>query len=128
MLKEKEDKIIDKLSNIEEILKMMLVNNLLDNDDIKKMEDEMLKEINKVLEPLGMKNARLNYIEKEYYIFTDIDDELLKNIKSKYNQAKQSLINGKLVLVFDKLHPKRKKAFEEAKISYCVRNSEIKIY
>lgn len=125
----KKETVEARLDNIEEILKMLLVNSVLGSSDVEKIQENILCQIRDVLLGFGIYNIRMNYIEKKYYIFAEIsEDKSLKDIKKIYIQARELLGDIKLVLVFDKVHPKRKKSFEEAKISYYVKNGEIRIY
>jgi hypothetical protein len=125
----KNENIESRLENIEEILKMLLVNSVLGSGEIDKIQENILNSIRDRLIMFGMENLRLNYIEDKYYIFAEIDEnETLKNIKNNYLQACDFLDDIKLVLVFEKLHAKRKKAFEEAKISFYVKSDEMRIF
>lgn len=118
-----------RLDNIEEILKMLLINSVLENDGIDKIQESILNGISDSLASFGMKNFRLNYIENKYYLFAEINEsESLKNIKRYYEQACSILDDIKLVLVFEKLHFKRKKAFEESKVSFYIKNGEMRIF
>ena len=73
--------------------------------------------------------TRLDNIEEiKYYLFAEIDvSKTLKNIKYCYAQACELLDSIKAVLVFEKLHAKRKKALEEAGISYYLQSGEMRI-
>ncbi len=125
----KNENIESRLENIEEILKMLLVNSVLGSSEIDKIQENILNSIRDRLIMFGMENLRLNYIEDKYYIFAEIDEnETLKNIKNNYLQACDFLDDIKLVLVFEKLRAKRKKAFEEAKISFYIKSDEMRIF
>ncbi len=125
----KKENVESRLDNIEGLLKMLLVNNVLRSSEIDKIQENILNSIRDRLNMFGMENLRLNYIEDKYYVFAEIDEnETLKNIKNNYLKASDSLDDIKLVLVFEKLHPKRKKAFEEVKISFYVKSGEMRIY
>ena len=125
----KKENLESRLDNIEEILKMLLVNSVLGSSEINKIQENILNGVRDILFAFGMENLRLNYIEDKYYIFAEIDEnETLKNIKSNYSQACDFLDNVKLVLAFEKLHVKRKRAFEEAKISFYIKSGEMRIF
>lgn len=124
----KKENVETRLDNIEEILKMLLVNSVLGSSE-DKIQENILNGVRDSLLLFGMENLRLNYIEDKYYIFAEIDEnETLKNIKKNYVNACDFLGDVKLVLVFEKLHVKRKKVLEESKISYYVYNGELRIF
>jgi len=125
----KKEDIEKRLENIEEILRLLLINSVLGSNETDGIQEKVLNDARELLTPLGMKNLRLNYIENECYIFAEIDEaDTLKMIKSNYNQATSLLNEIKLVLTFEKLHPKRKKSFEEASISYHIKGGETRIF
>jgi hypothetical protein len=125
----KKETVETRLDNIEEILKMLLINSVLGSSDVDKIQENILCGFRDSLTTFGMKNLRMNYIEKRYYLFAEIDaNETLKNVKNNYMQACKLLDDIKLVLVFEKLHAKRKKAFEESGISYYIKNGEMRIF
>lgn len=125
----KKETIESRLDNIEEILKMLLVNSVLGSSNIEKIQENILGQFRDVLSGLGIYNVRMNYIENKYFLFAEIDEaETLKDVKKHYEQACEVLDDVKLVLVFDKLHAKRKKAFDDAGISYYIQDGEIRIY
>ena len=125
----KKENIESRLDNIEEILKMLLVNSVLESNEINKIKESILNSLRDKMVNLGIGNLRLNYIEDKYYVFAEINEnETLKNIRNKYLLACDLVGDLKVVLVFEKLHSKRKKAFEESKISFYVRNGEMRIF
>jgi hypothetical protein len=125
----KKETIETRLDNIEEVLKMLLVNSVLGSSDIEKIQENILCQCRNTLSGLGIYNVRMNYIENKYYIFAEIDaNETLKNIKNCYAQACELLDDIKLVFVFEKLHAKRKKALEDAGVSYYLQNGEMRIF
>ncbi len=82
-----------------------------------------------ILSPLGFSNFRLYYIEKEFYLFVENEpSDSLNRIRRNYYQAAAILDGIRIVLTFDKLHPRRKKTFEESKISYYIQNDEMRIF
>lgn len=118
-----------RLDNMEEILKMLLVNSVLGSSDVEKIQENILCQFRDALSGLGIYNVRMNYIENKYYIFAEIDaNETLNNIRNCYAQACEFLDDIKLVFVFEKLHAKRKKALEEAGISYYLQTGEMRIF
>lgn len=119
--------IVTKLDNIEEVLKMLLVNNVYDRE-VDKIQESILCKAREVLEPYGLTNIRLNYIEKKYYIFAELKENSLNNIKSIYSDITVLLEDIKLVLSYEKLHPKRKQAFADANISFSIKDGEIRIF
>ena len=126
----KKETVENRLDNIEEILKMLLVSSVLGScSDVDKIQENILCQFRDTLAGLGFYNVRMNYIENRYYIFAEIDaNETLKSIKSCYTLASELLDSIKLVLVFNKLHAKRKKALEEAEISYYLQSGEMRIF
>jgi len=71
----------------------------------------------------------LYYIEKEFYLFVENEpSDSLNRIRRNYYQAAAILDGIRIVLTFDKLHPRRKKTFEESKISYYIQNDEMRIF
>lgn len=118
-----------RLENIEELLKMMLVNNVLWEDNVENISEQVILAAKDVLLPLGLRNIRLNYIENQNYIFAEIDlDNKLSAIKKIYTEACNRMAGVKVVLAFDKLHAKRKASFDEAKISYYIKGGEAKFF
>ena len=67
----KNENIESRLENIEEILKMLLVNSVLGSSEIDKIQENILNSIRDRLIMFGMENLRLNYIEDKYYIFAE---------------------------------------------------------
>ena len=125
----KKETVETRLDNIEEILKMLLVNSVLGSSDVEKIQENILCQFRDALSGLGINNIRTNYIENKYYIFAEIDaNETLKNIKNCYAQACELLGDIKLVFVFEKLHSKRKKALEDAGVSYYLHSGEMRIF
>lgn len=125
----KKETVETRLDNIEEILKMLLVSSVLGSSDVDKIQENIISQFRETLAGLGIYNGRMNYIENRYYIFAEIDaNETLKGIKSSYTQASDLLDGIKLVLVFEKLHVKRKKALEDAEISYYLQSGEMRIF
>lgn len=77
-----------RLDNIEEILKMLLINSVLGSSDVEKIQENILCQFRDALSGLGIYNVRMNYIENKYYIFAEIDaNETLNNIRNCYAQA-----------------------------------------
>ena len=125
----KKETVETRLDNIEEILKMLLVNSVLGSSDVEKLQENILCQFRDALSGLGIYNVRMNYIENRYYIFAEIDaNETLKNIKNCYAQACELLEEIKLVFVFERLHAKRKKSLEDAGVSYYLQNGEMRIF
>lgn len=125
----RKDTIESRLANIEEILKMLLANSVLGSSDIEKLQENILCQFRDFFSEMGLYNVRMNYIENNYYIFAEIDaNETLKNIKNRYAQACELLNDIKLVFVFEKLHAKRKKALEDAGVSYYLQSGEMRIF
>lgn len=123
------EEIASRLDNIEEILKLLLIQSVLTNSEIERIQENTISKVGDILLPLGMKNPRLNYIEGHYYIFVEPNNtDTLKKIKNHYIQAKELIPDMKIVLAFEMLHSKRKKAFEDAKISYYITKGEMKIF
>ena len=56
----------DMLDNIEEILKMLLVNSVLGSSDVEKIQENILCQFRDALSGLGIYNVRMNYIENKY--------------------------------------------------------------
>lgn len=125
----KKNIIESRLDGIEELLKMLLINSVIDKNDIEETQKNILKDLEEPLQKLKITNLRFNYIEGKYYLFAETDENLsLKAVKANYEKARAILTDNKLVLVFDKMHSKRKEAFNEAKISYWVNNGEARFY
>ena len=81
----KKENIESRLDNIEEILKMLLVNSVLESNEIDKIKESILNSLRDKMVNLGIGNLRLNYIEDKYYVFAEINEnETLKNIRNKY--------------------------------------------
>lgn len=120
--------VITRLDNIEEILKMLLVNSVYESEK-DKLQENILNGIREIGQSYGLSNLRLNCIENRYYFFAEFEESVsLNNIKKIYREVSEMLSDLKLVLVFDKLHPKRKKAFEDACISFFENSGEMRIY
>lgn len=118
-----------RIENIENILKMLLVNNVLNNDTIEMLKEEMKVKYEPLFLSLGLCNIRFNYIENAYYIFAEVGEKTsLKEIKRIAKQIDTEIKEVRFVFSFDKLNSKRKKSLEEAEISYCISNGEMKIF
>ena len=108
-----------RLDRIEDVLKMMLVNDVLNNDNMEILALRTATKVSELLSPLGMKNIRLNYIEGEYYIFAEPDlSGSFFDIRKKYKEAESLVNNYKLVLAFKQLHPGLKRKLMASKISF----------
>lgn len=119
----------NKLENIEDLLKMLLVNSLLEDSETERIMGNALQDINKVLEPIGFYNIRLNNIENQYYVFAELREKCSAQSIIKMYQTVLSALDGiKLVIVFDKLHSNTKKSLENNKVSIYERNREMHIY
>lgn len=120
--------VIARLESIEEILKMLLVNSVFESEK-DKLQENILNNIRAVIQAYGISNFRLNCIENRYYLFAEIEEAVsLNSIKRIYYEISEMVSDLKLVLAFDKLHPKRKKAFEDAGISFYVNSGEMRIF
>ena len=60
----KKENLESRLDNIEEILKMLLVNSVLGSSEINKIQENILNGVRDILFAFGMENLRLNYIER----------------------------------------------------------------
>lgn len=58
----KKENIESRLDNIEEILKMLLVNSVLESNEIDKIKESILNSLRDKMVNLGIGNLRLNYI------------------------------------------------------------------
>ena len=125
----KKENIESRLDNIEEILKMLLVDSVIGHSEIDRLQSDILYNFRDNLLKLGMNNLRLNFIEDRYYLFAEVDNrEGLKNIKRNYNRASSLTDEIKIVLVFEKIDVRRKTLLEESKISFYVKGGEMKIF
>lgn len=107
-MKKIEEDIASRLDDIEELLKMLLMHSVLGNSESERTQENILNKVRNILLPLGIINPRLYYIEEHYYVLAEIDTtNTLNEIKNHYIQANE-LISMKIVLAFDKLHPRRK--------------------
>lgn len=124
-----EKELSERLQAIEEVLKLLMVNSVLNGTEIDRLRRETLDKARERLAPLGYNSLRLNYIEDQYYIFADADSsESASMIRKKYFSAIDALGDNKFVLVFDKLNGKTKKAIEDSGVSYAIIGSSIKIF
>ncbi|MBO5470048.1 MAG: hypothetical protein J6A03_09970 [Lachnospiraceae bacterium] len=122
-------KIINKLDNIEEILKMLLINSVICDDASQESIHNVLNEVRNELELLGMRNIRINNIEGNNYVFAKFKMNDLRKIREVYKVASELLGNIKLVFVFERLTTKRRQALEKSKISFYIESSgEMRIY
>ena len=123
-----QNKILARLNSIEEVLKLLLVNDVLGCDEIDRMQENIIKNIEELLLPLDMKNPRLYCIEDKQYIFVDMEEDvLLSAIKINYKKAQEIIEDTKIVLVFEKVAAKMKKALEDSEIAFCIKGGEIRI-
>lgn len=128
-MKKNDEEIIGRLSNIEEVLKMLLVNDVLGKDEIQRIEEDILKNARDVLLPLGIENPRLYYIEKKYYIFAEVEkNSTLSDIKTNYLRASEILTDVKIILTFESVCVQAKSFFEKFKISFSESSGEMRIY
>ena len=117
-----------KLDNIENVLKMLLINSVINEDSNQALIKDIINKIRGQIEPLGLKNLRINCIEGHNYLFANLEINELKRIREIYNASSELLGEIKLVLVYEKLPTKRKKALEKSGISFCITSSgEIRI-
>lgn len=118
-----------RLDNIEELLKLLLVNSVLESGEMEKAQESLLIHAREILSPMGYNNFRLYFIEREFYIFVEIEpSDSLSRIRRNYYQAADMLDGIRIVLTFNKLHPRRKKSFEDSKISYYIQDDEMRIF
>lgn len=118
-----------RLENIESLLNLLLINAISNENEIEKIQEDTVKKLEEIITPLNLFHIRLNYIEKHYYVFAEIDSSAsLNEIRSTYAKATSIIKEMKFVLVFEKLYSRRKKALDDSKISYYVKNGELKIY
>ena len=121
--------IVQKLDNIESILKMLLINDVINEDSEQALIRDILNNIREQMEPLGLLDLRINCIEGRYYIFANLENNDLKRIRKIYTSSSELLGDFKLVLVYEKLPTRRKQALEKSGISfYNTSSGEIKIY
>lgn len=123
-----QNKILARLNSIEEVLKLLLVNDVLGGDEIERMQENIIKNIEELLLSLDMKNPRLYCIEDKQYIFVDMEEDvLLSAIKINYKKAQEIIEDMKIVLVFEKVAAKMKTALEDSEIAFCIKGGEIRI-
>ena len=106
---------------------MLLIYNVYDRE-LDTIQESIFRKARKVLEPYGMINIRLNFIEKKYYIFAELKENSLNDIKNIYSDIIVLLEDIKLVLSYEKLHSKRKQAFADANISFSIKDGKIRIF
>ena len=117
-----------RLESIESILRMLLFNSVFTDNEIENIKRRISEQIQELLSPIGLSGIRLNYIEGKYYIFADIDHKCkIEQIKNTYVKAIQ-VLDLPLVFVFKTLHPSRKRALENAGISYALESGRICIF
>ena len=124
-----EKKLSERLQAIEDVLKILMVNSVLNGSEIDRLRRETLEKARTRLKPFEFKSLRLNYIEDEYFIFAESDSkDSASAIRKKYFAAQETLGDEKLVLVFDKLNAKTRMAIEDSRISYCIAGEALKIF
>ena len=118
-----------RLDNIEEILKMLLINSVIEAEN-EKLQENILNSVREYAATKGLTNLRINQIEKRCYLFAElVDCETLNEIKKRYFEVSEKLgENLRLVLVYETIHSRRKKAFEDAGISFYLTSGELKVY
>lgn len=121
------EEIAKRLDNIEEILRMLLISNVL-NDSADRILNDSLEKVKKIIEPYGLEKARWNNIEGKYFIFAELHDRISgKKIVEMYEILSEKLKKIKLVIVFEHLHFKTKQVLEQHSISYYV-DGKLKVY
>lgn len=121
--------IVRKLDNIECVLKMLLINSVINEDLNQALIKDIINNLKERLEPLGLRNLRINCIEGHNYLFANLEINELKKIRKIYATSSELLGEIKLVLVYEKLSAKRKQALEKSRISFYITSSnETKIY
>ena len=124
-----EKELLERLQSIENVLKVLMVNSVLNGTEIDRLRRETLDKVKRRLKPFDFTNLRLNYIEDEYFIFAESDSsESASAIRKKYFAAQEVLGGEKLVLVFDRLNGKTKRAIEDSEISYFIAGETLKIF
>lgn len=124
-----ENELLERLQSIENVLKVLMVNSVLNGTEIDRLRRETLDIARNRLEPFDFSNLRLNYIEDKYFIFAESNsNDSASVIRKKYFAAQEALGGEKLVLVFDKLNSKTKKAIEDSEISYFIPDKTLKIF
>ena len=124
-----EKELLERLQSIENVLKVLMVNSVLNGTEIDRLRRETLEKVKRRLKPFDFTNLRLNYIEDEYFIFAESDSsESASAIRKKYFAAQEILGGEKLVLVFDRLNGKTKRAIEDSEISYFIAGETLKIF
>jgi len=124
-----EKELLERLQSIENVLKVLMVNSVLNGTEIDRLRRETLEKVKRRLKPFDFTNLRLNYIEDEYFIFAESDSsESASVIRKKYFAAQEILGGEKLVLVFDRLNGKTKRAIEDSEISYFIAGETLKIF
>ena len=124
-----ENELLERLQSIENVLKVLMVNSVLNGTEIDRLRRETLDIARNRLEPFEFSNLRLNYIEDKYFIFAESNsNDSASVIRKKYFAAQEALGGEKLVLVFDKLNSKTKKAIEDSEISYFIPDKTLKIF
>lgn len=119
----------ERFDAIEHVLKMLLVNSVLNENEIVRIGNKIIANAKKLVSPLGFTNFRINYIEKRCYLFADIDpDYSIKEIRNAYFNAIDLLHGIPLVVSFDKLNSRRRQSLELSEISYYELNGGMKIY
>lgn len=124
-----EKELLERLQSIENVLKVLMVNSVLNGTEIDRLRRETLEKVKRRLKTFDFTNLRLNYIEDEYFIFAESDSsESASAIRKKYFAAQEILGGEKLVLVFDRLNGKTKRAIEDSEISYFIAGETLKIF
>jgi len=108
---------------------MLLVNSVLDSTKFDGIEKETKQALVDMLKTVGIDDYNFYTVDNQNLMFVYLDSEIsLKTIREIYQNITEVLNEIRVVLVFDKINGSRKKKFEEEKISFSVRNKEIKVF
>ena len=124
-----ESDVKERFDAIEHVLKMLLVNSVLNENEITRIGNEIIANAKKLISPLEFTNFRINYIEKRYYLFADVNpDFAIKEIRNSYSNAINLLHGIPFVVSFEKLNSRRRQSLELSEISDYEKNGSMKIY
>lgn len=119
----------EKFDILEELMKMILVNDILDQEQTERIENGEIDEIKKILMGLGVENFQLFSFCDRFLIIIELDETVkLKDIRELKRNVEANIANRTPVFLFSKINGNRKKVFEKEKISYVIREKEIHIF
>lgn len=114
---------------VEELMKMLLIQNVLDEEEVKRINGAIADQMKQELLKIGVTDYQLlDFCGKQTLVIAPDEPVKITRIRTIKREVKQLFCNVEPVFLFEKINGKRKKIFEREKISYSIQGMDTHIF